>query len=230
MIGLQKIKISSKIYAGFGLLLALILILSTMSLVTLHRVYGSFNQFRNTIDDNVIIAKLQSDLAYTGKDMFKWLNNRSDQEYNQVMADKVKIADDLEHAKANIKDPDRVDDVLEIEQANQVFFDGFSQVAEYYKQRDEFVLNQMNVIGPKLRKHITNIGQSSYDAGDFATASRAGFANQELLLARLYARRFLLSNDIKYKQRYDQHMEALLQAFSDLEVKEQTAQHQKWLR
>jgi methyl-accepting chemotaxis protein len=68
-------------------------------------------------------------------------------------------------------------------------------------QRDALVNESLNVIGPQMEKDLTAIMESAFAEGDTEAAYRAGMTMRNLLLARLYAGRFLIQNDSASFQR-----------------------------
>jgi len=62
------------------------------------------------------------------------------------------------------------------------------------RERNRLVNEGMNVVGPQIRKELTYIGDSAYKDNDIIAADYAGVVQENLLLARLYAFRFLDDN------------------------------------
>lgn len=71
----------------------------------------------------------------------------------------------------------------------------FSKVAELQAQQDALVNETLNVFGPLMEKNLTAFMESAFAEGDTEAAYRAGMTMRNLLLARLYADRFLIQND-----------------------------------
>ncbi len=57
------------------------------------------------------------------------------------------------------------------------------------------------MIGPQVREKLSEITESAFAESDFETASRAGRAQEDLLLARLYVNKFLTTNDAEAMDR-----------------------------
>ena len=112
-------------------------------------------------------------------------------------------------AQTKITDPARAQKVDEIDATVDHFNAGFKQIVALIDRRNDLVRNQMGAIGPKVRKKLSAIGTGASNAGDAASASDAGFANQHLLLARLYAVKFLLDNEIADAERVGAEFEEL---------------------
>ncbi len=68
----------------------------------------------------------------------------------------------------------------------------FAKVTERQAVRDELVHETLNVVGPGMEKDLTAIMESAFADGDAEAAYRAGMTMRNLMLARLYANRFLV--------------------------------------
>ncbi|MEM6481077.1 MAG: methyl-accepting chemotaxis protein [Pseudomonadota bacterium] len=64
---------------------------------------------------------------------------------------------------------------------------------------------ELVVLGPKMRKALTEIMESAHADGDIEAAFYAGIAQQELMLGRFYMERFLLNNDQASFDRVESH-------------------------
>jgi len=71
----------------------------------------------------------------------------------------------------------------------------FEEVTKKQARRDEIVHGTLNVVGPEIERDLTAIMKSAFDDGDAEAAYSAGITLRSLMLARLYANRFLIQND-----------------------------------
>ena len=71
----------------------------------------------------------------------------------------------------------------------------FEIVTKKQEKRDELVKETLNVVGPTMERDLTSIMESAFQDGDTEAAYRAGITMRNLMLARLYANRFLIQND-----------------------------------
>ena len=214
---LEQLTISKKIQYGFGILLAILVITTAVSFVSMLRVQSGFDELKDMSNDGALVSKLQGDLAFVAKDTMEWLRTRDDATLSTIYNRQEKIREEINTAQQVIQNPERARNVDLIDNANQTFFSGLKQIENYFAQRDDLVLNQMDKIGPQIRLKLTEIANTAYDDNDYEASARAGFANQELLLARFYAGKFLLSNTQSDRDRYDQHYSELTQTLEYLD-------------
>ena len=213
---LSNMKVRTKIYFGFTTVVALAVTIAVISYLKLNTIHHGFLDIKNMNKDAQIAANLQTHLAYTAKDTINWVRNKETEAFMKVLEDEEKLNKSIEAAKEKITDPERAKNIQKIEAANSTFYEGLNKISELFAQRDEYVLNQMDKIGPKMKTLLSEIAVSAYKDKDLEAAARAGFANQELLSARLHAGRYLLLNEEEDKDLYEKHKEELSNAFNFL--------------
>jgi len=71
----------------------------------------------------------------------------------------------------------------------------FGKVTELQARRDEIVFETLNVVGPQIEQDLTAIMESAYNDGDAEATYFGGITLRNVMLARLYANRFLIEND-----------------------------------
>ena len=206
---LEQLTISRKVQYGFTIMVTILATTTLVSLLSMINVQSGFDELKDMSNDSALVSNLQGDLAFVAKDTMVWLRTRDEAKLADIYSRQEKIRAEIDSAQQVIQNPERARNIDLIDNANQTFFSGLKQIQEYFAQRDEFVLNQMDKIGPQIRINLTEIANTAYEDNDYEASARAGFANQELLLARFYAGRFLLSNSQPDRDRYNQHYNEL---------------------
>lgn len=181
-----------------------------MLTVLLVSIYLSLNSVIDTVDDVVNDLAPDSDTAahmmekiYAKRLQVKnYIKTSSDASKNQftVLADELNEI--MAKAKLEISNPLRVELLKKIEQLNQEYDASFYNiVVANMDVRNEIVDSRMNVEGPQAEKNLSKIMESVHQDGD----GEAGYFNGEtlrtLLLARLYAFKYLNDNTDASKER-----------------------------
>lgn len=108
----------------------------------------------------------------------------------------------MKKARAEIKNPDRVKLLNNIDHLNTLYNDTFHNVVVVnMNKRHELVNDVLNIKGPFIEKSLSKVMKSAYEDGDAVSAYYGGVAQKHLLLGRLYAFRFLTDNDVKSRDR-----------------------------
>ncbi|MCH2159521.1 MAG: methyl-accepting chemotaxis protein [Oleiphilaceae bacterium] len=101
----------------------------------------------------------------------------------------------LNQANEQIEDPNRVAILESINALSRNYDQAFiGSVVSNMRERNRLVNEGMNVAGSQIRKELTYIRDSAYKDNDIVAAYYAGVVQENLLLARLYAFRFLDDN------------------------------------
>ncbi|KZZ58527.1 hypothetical protein A3762_07630 [Oleiphilus sp. HI0125] len=113
-------------------------------------------------------------------------------DFNQLSEQTILI---LNQANERIEDPNRVAILENINALSRNYDQAFiGSVVSNMRERNRLVNEGMNVAGSQIRKELTYIRESAYKDNDIVAAYYAGVVQENLLLARLYAFRFLDDN------------------------------------
>jgi HAMP domain-containing protein len=192
---LSCISISRKIMTGFGVMTLLLMFISTLSLISLSAADRHFKDYRSLARQTVADGRVQANMLMTrifaknfiidtSKDNIKGVEQRA-----RTTIDMISQARELTTNVGFKLILDNLDREL------KDYLTQFETVTEKQAQRDVLVLDTLNVIGPQMENDLTAIMESAFADGDAEAAYRAGMTMRNLLLARLYAGRFLIQNN-----------------------------------
>ena len=213
----KNMKIGTKIYTGFGLVILVLVTMVGLTMNGLNKINTEFAQYQELVDDGDIVSELTEAVFNVQEDALIWLRTQEQERLDHVYALEPKIAQRMQSAKDEFVGTEQYDELSEIEEDITRFFNGVRQVDAFMAERNDLVLNVMDKIGPEIRRMVSQIAEGAYNDEDYETASHAGFTNQELLLARLYAGKFLLTNEISDKERFDKHYKSLTDSLDVLD-------------
>ena len=118
-----------------------------------------------------------------------FLINNEPREIEQYNAWSADLHEAIELSKESFQAPDRARLIREIEDDFKTYDATFVQVQDTITERNSLVA-EMYEYGKDTRKNLTAAFERSASSGDPAAITAVGTANQQLLLARLYAYRF----------------------------------------
>ncbi len=190
-----NLKLRGQILAGFALVILVAGVIAAQGLSGLRDLERNFDSYAELADDAALVSHLRGDIVETMLTVRSWLRTEDDAVKQQVFDLEKTVEEQIAEAQKVINDPERAAKIDEIDAAMQRFHAGFDRVVELVDERNRLVQDEMNALGPKVRKRLTEISEGAYATGDYASASEAALANQHLLLARLYATKFLLDNE-----------------------------------
>ncbi|GAB7023828.1 methyl-accepting chemotaxis protein [Salidesulfovibrio brasiliensis] len=191
---MKNLKLAYKMAIGFGLLLVLLGIVGGLSYRELGNNLDSFTEYRNLARDSNLAGKLQSTMLMVRMNVKDYIITGSDTDktqYNEYVSELDTIMDE---AKGEINKPERAALVAEISSGLTEYKNGFSTLVSMMDRRDRMVTEVLDVEGPAMERKLTEILRSARDDGDMEAAYRSSLMMRQLLLARLYASKFLASN------------------------------------
>jgi|GEM_PF-757080 len=193
----KNLKLSAQLNVSFGAILGLVVILSIVSYNGLNSTYKGFVEYRGLAKDTNLAGRVQANMLIMRLSVLKFLNTRSDDAVVQFNERKAKMSEFLEQAKVEIQEPTRAKLVTEVASEVGEYVEGFSHVVDLFHRRDEIVSSQLDPSGLAMRKAVTDIIVSAYEDSDDEASYNAARLQEHLLLARLFAAKFLVTNKIE---------------------------------
>lgn len=192
---LKNIKISTKISIGFGLLIVLLLVIATLGSLSLINADNNFKKYRSLARQTNAEGRVQANMLMTRLFVKNFVIDANEDNIEGVKKRAEKTLELI--AEARILSNDRVFGLMidDLHSELKEYLKHFDEITKKQALRNTLVNDVLNIIGPQMEKSLTAIMQSAFKDGDTEAAYRAGISMRHLLLARLYAGRFLIQND-----------------------------------
>ncbi|MEQ9554537.1 MAG: methyl-accepting chemotaxis protein [Rhodospirillales bacterium] len=195
MSALKNIPILTKIFIGFGIVLALLLVISFTGGINLTNGNDDFKRYRTIalqtnqagrVQANLLEARLGvKDFIISGSaDAIAKVKERA----NATLALKTQFQDMVTSSDKKAALTSAGNDL-------GAYIAAFNEVTHLQAKRNDLVLNTLDKVGPELERKITAIMESAHNDADVEAAYRAGKVQRSLLLMRLYAGKYLITND-----------------------------------
>ncbi|MCG8616508.1 MAG: methyl-accepting chemotaxis protein, partial [Desulfobacterales bacterium] len=192
---LNQLTLKTKLIAGFGLVIGLLLTVSMVSFFALNNASSGFMQYREMARDANLAGRLQANMLMVRMNVKNYLISNSEDALKAYRERWNKMAVFQEEAKKEIQKPERAEKILAVDAGLGDYEKGFDQVVAYIGTRNELVHGVLNVKGPLMENSLTDIMISAYEDGDQTASYYTGLSMKHLLLARLYMAKFLDTND-----------------------------------
>jgi methyl-accepting chemotaxis protein len=191
---LQKMKLSSKLYTGFGVTLVILMVVSLVAWQEFNNSSQGFTQYRNLARDTNLAGRLQANMLMVRMNVKDFIITGSEKDQKEYAQFVEMMRGFLQTAQEEIKNPQRVAMIKKVAAAIGEYEVGFDQVIKLQKQRDHLVNDELNIKGPQMERIITKVMQSAYQDKDPEAAFYAGQVLRSLLLGRIYVTKFLDDN------------------------------------
>ena len=192
---LTNARISIKVFVGFGVILLLLLSIASFGVYSLIQADTIFKQYRALARQTNAEGRIQANMLMT-RIYAKNFVIEASEENIQGVRDRAELTIRMiEEARQLTKNPQILDALNSLQEELSTYIADFELVTRKQEERNVLVKKKLNVIGPETERNLTAIMLSANADADVEAAYLGGMALRNLLLARLYAQRFLIQND-----------------------------------
>lgn len=228
---LKNLTLKSTINLAFGSLIILMLCISAFSYFGLNKTYQGFSSYRELARDTNLSGRVQANMLSMRLAVLGFINTGDPakvEEYNQR---KSAMDTYLKEATEEINSPARAALVREILNEIDDYDTAFKAVIADFEQRNEVVSKQLDPNGIKMRLLVSDIMASAYQDDDVDASYRAGVVQQHLILGRLYAVKYLVTNSDKDAKRAIKELDSKMRsAVEELQMQLQNPERREKLR
>ncbi|SDH08115.1 methyl-accepting chemotaxis protein [Roseospirillum parvum] len=190
---LNNIRIGMKIGGGFGVAVLLLVLIGVVAGLALTSVGSSFNEYRGLARAANEVGRVQANMLLTRMGVINFLRTQDQATIKTVQERGDATLEFAKETRGMVDDPQRLKLLDEVVANIDKYRAGFAQVVQRQGERDAQV-KVMDEAGPRIEQNLTEVMRSAYRDADAEAAYLAGLVLRDLLLARLYAFRYLDSN------------------------------------
>lgn len=191
---MKKMKLSTKLYMAFGLLLVILMVVGLLGWRALETASQGFTNYRGMARDTNLTGRLQANMLMVRMNVKDFIITGSEKDKKEYADYLKKMSTFLETSKKQIKNPTRAALIKKVDQEVITYEEGFTKVVGFQNERNRQVNGILNIKGPEMERSLSKIMESAYQDKDAESAFFAGEALRNLLLARLYVVKFLDDN------------------------------------
>lgn len=225
---LKNAKLSTKLYLGFGIVLALLVVIGLAGWNALNTASNGFTDYREMARDSNLASLLESDMLMVRMNVKDFIITGSDKDKKEYQKYIKGLHKYLDQAKKDIQDPERAKSISLVDKEVDDYDAAFKKVLAIKKERDKDVAI-LNSKGPEMERALTKIMQTAAQDNDMSAALQSGLAIRGLLLARLYVVKFLESNEQASVDRVKKELELLNDPFKKMDSELQNPERRKLL-
>ena len=194
MLNLKNIPIARKIWGGFTVVLALLCVLGGVAWWSLNGAGSNFTTYRSLAREANEIGRVQANMLYTRIGVFGFLRTGSDESVEAVRERSAAALSYVDSTEDLVTDPVRSGQLDTMRTMIQDYVAGFESILPLAARRNELVAT-MDSLGPTMEQSLTEVMRSAMEDGDVEAEYEAALTLRNLMLLRLYAYRFLQTND-----------------------------------
>ena len=186
---LKNIKISTKIFGGFGAVLALLLIISATAGWNLYRGDEGMKRYRATAQQTNMAGHVQASLLQTRLMVRSYLVSKSEEHateaknrFNRTLALKEELA-------KMVHSPAKKAVVAEADKDLRAYGTAFEELVKL-ETAIVSLTKKLDGIDPQIERKLTTLRSEAAAAGDSAVGVSAGMVQRSAMLVRIYAAKF----------------------------------------
>lgn len=227
---LSNLKISAKIYSGFGISLAILVIMIGVSFSGLKTIAKEFQHFDELSTEAELIANLQNDILKTQEATLLWLRTHDDAIFNQVLEEEKHVKHDIDKAHDIIKAEESVAQLKLIDREFTLFHQGIIDVDKYMDERNDALENDVPELVSDIQDNLAKIADNAARSGQYSVAYKAALSGESFALSYAQSKEFLSSDDEKDYKEFSQSFEAFEDKLAQLENAIKTPQDRNLFR
>jgi len=192
---LKNMSIKMKLIGSFTVVVILVTILAVYSNSGIRKIDNGFMNYREMAKDSVLAGRVQANMLMVRMSALQYFRDPT-----QANIDSFKVYFDktegfIHTALKEIQSPLRAAKVKELNKEFDFYKSDFEEVIILMNKRNNIVSSNLNENGKKIEHLLTSVMLSAEKDGDLEASLEAGHTIRALLLGRLYANKFLLTND-----------------------------------
>lgn len=186
--------ISAKITAGFASIIVIMIMLSGIAYFDITQLGAKFTEYRGLALETNQGGRVQANLLTARLNVKNYVLTQTPESIQEVEGRVDATLKLTEELRELINDPDKMKMADQMIASVKEYRVVFADVVALQNKRNAEVLNGLDKKGPEIERKITSIMKSAMEDGDAQASYQAGLLLRELLLVRLYATKFLVTN------------------------------------
>ncbi|MCL2914086.1 methyl-accepting chemotaxis protein [Shewanella corallii] len=212
----SKLKLAQQLSVSFAAVLGLLVVVSGVGYFGLSEGYQNFTDYRGLARSSNSASQIQAELLQARLGVLKFLKTQDSAQIEKV---DYYINDIEKHIGDMIKveqDSTRIAELKESLQLVDEYQTTFKEVIADFERRNKVVGERMDPNGLKMRQNMTEIIELSRESNDLQSLFYASQVQEKLLLGRLFAAKFLISNSDADLSRANSELDAVAAPFERL--------------
>ncbi len=192
---MQRLNLAKQITVLAATLIAALAIMAAISLISTIRLSNSVLDYKVINAKSVLTADIVEDIAEARLAALRFRTSGSPEAAEDVISNIEEVTSVAKELRELAGEGDPVVDPVRSVEGNSISYRTFFEDTVAIRSQRNAAVAELSEAGRTARAQITEIMNSTFQAGNSEAAHFAGLLQQELLLGRFYAERFLLNND-----------------------------------
>jgi methyl-accepting chemotaxis protein len=213
---LARFKVSTKIGAGFAIVLVLLIAVGSFGGIAIDQGVTLQKSYASISDNAQRVVRIAQLVAEMRREVRLAIDESDEAAAVRVTDLGAQLNTMLYEALKVTLDPERHDNLNRMRILLNGYQADFKKALTAERVRHDSIEHGMNPIGAKVRTNLTEIVRSAMTDGDFAAAAHAGIAEEALMLARVAALHFIGANGDTQIEEFNLRIDAFTRTMTEL--------------
>ncbi|MCK5297040.1 MAG: HAMP domain-containing protein, partial [Alphaproteobacteria bacterium] len=187
----KRFRVGTRIYIGFGLILLMLAGLAGLSYIDFEDTLGKIDEYVRVNKNATVVSETERNTVAIRRNVLAYMTTGDEKSLKRAHELKEIFDSELNELASLIHNPEMKKRVTKMQSLFEEYASDFETAVKEKKIRDTAVKKEMNVYGKQARENITKIIHTAIKDHDDEAAAMAGLVQEQLMLARLNANRYL---------------------------------------
>ncbi|WP_448187696.1 methyl-accepting chemotaxis protein [Azospirillum sp. sgz301742] len=190
----SNLRIGGRIFAGFGIVQVLVIVLNVIAVIGLDAVRGKFDSFADMSHDAAAVDELELSAVTVQLRTGTFLMARTPEAFQEAERAFEQFSRAVAEARREVQHPTRSPLIEEIAKQTEAYRTTLARMGELMIKRNEVVDGALARSGGNIRTKLSELMESASMDGDYQVAYLAGAALEKLVTAQVYSMKYLDTN------------------------------------
>ncbi len=202
---IHNYKISTRIYVGFGIVLTLLIIVGWIGINSLNLTSERIESYESVSANSVRVAQINADVAEMRRNVVRFQFTGDQKSLKKISETEEDLKKNLDDAVTATLDPGRLEKLKRMDELFEVYSKDFSQVPAAYNEKVK-ATDELFALGGKAMATLNSIMKSAREDNDQEALTAANHAQEELMLSRVLALRYIAEPTDDHKANIDKQL------------------------
>jgi methyl-accepting chemotaxis protein len=198
---LNNFNLKTLLVVGFGIIIFLVLVITTSALLGISAASTGFESYRALVNDSNLSRNLQTNMLGLRMQVKDYIISESDRDFDGFRKELAITNETMEKSKVNLDNPERAKIIKSIDRVLIDYNKGFLKAVDYVQDINKELNNVLYPNAIEVRVKMSSIIDTAFKENNIKATYFSSIIQQRLLLGQLYVAKYIESND---KNDYDQ--------------------------
>ncbi|EXJ16845.1 HAMP domain-containing methyl-accepting chemotaxis protein [Imhoffiella purpurea] len=226
---LRSMTMAKRLVLGFGTVLVLLIAVGGLSFFTIDQASTGFTTYRDKAIRSNRMGEMQTSMLLARIQVISFLRTRSEKSIEQYGTYMAAARSTLDEMTGIVHDPERKEKLTESRNNIETYDKTFEAVVAKTRETDRLETEVLAVLGRQIEQLLTRILEEANQSGDTQAVLASARSLRNLLLARIYAQKYMGNSAQQALDRVGLEWSELDKRLGELDASLQDPERRRWL-